>query len=259
MDGSITSFDGKLIPASSSEMKSKFSEAKYVAENGVAMMFRYFVPPVGEHQKVPLIIYLHGAGQNGDDNICQLDRGVGCLYSFMKGREDYQAILVAPQCPVGVYWRNEDVLEALKQMIEYFAKHSYVDETRIYITGFSMGGDAAWQLALKYPFLMTTIIPVCGGPMVNMKQEIPHVPTAMVDLNIWAFNNFDDPIVRPNFSKCVISQLWIFNDADNINFTENISGGHNGEAVFRNRDVWIWMFSTHRAEPKTFPTNHSNN
>lgn len=45
MDGSITSFDGKLIPASSSEMKSKFSEAKYVAENGVAMMFRYFVPP----------------------------------------------------------------------------------------------------------------------------------------------------------------------------------------------------------------------
>lgn len=244
--GCITSFDGTIIPASSETLCNEMFESEYEAGNGVKMKLRTYVPNDAQANSLPLVVYLHGAGQNGDDNKKQLDDAVGCIYSFMKDRDDYKAVVVVPQCPIGVYWRNEKMLEALKDLIVFSATHPLVDKNRIYITGFSMGGDAAWKLALKWPELMTTIVPVCGGPMISMEPDLPKVPSNMANLNIWAFNNFDDGVVRPSYSKRIFGVLWNKNDSDRLNFTENISGGHSGENIYKNRDIWIWMMSTRK-------------
>lgn len=246
--GCITSFDGTIVPTSSEVLCHKMFESEYEASNGVKMMVRTYVPDDALPNSLPLVVYLHGAGQNGNDNKKQLDGAVGCIYSFMEGRDDYKAVVVVPQCPVGVYWRNDEMLEALKDLIEFYSEHPMVDSSRIYITGFSMGGDASWKLALNWPTLMTTIIPVCGGPMTSMEPDIPIVPSEMADLNIWAFNNFDDGVVRPSYAKRIFGVLWSENDSDRLNFTENITGGHNGDKVYKNRDVLIWMMSTRKAE-----------
>ena len=241
------SFTGSVSPASSNVLKKKFSESMYTAPNGVKMMVRAFTPDISSPRKLPMIVYLHGAGQNGTDNESQLDDAVGCLYSFTHDRDDYKAVIVAPQCPIGVYWRNNEMLEALKCFIQKQAENPYIDESRIIVTGFSMGGDATWKIGLNYPTLATTLVPVCGGPLASMEPDIPNVPSAMVDLNIWAFNNFDDGVVRPNFSKRVFAQLWaIDSESDYLNFTENISGGHDAKCVYTNRDILIWMLSTRR-------------
>ena len=243
--GCITSFDGTIIPSSTSTLKTEFSPSTYKASNGVTLMVRTYYPEL-EARKFPLIVYLHGAGQNGSDNEQQLDDSVGCLYAFSHDRDDYKAVILVPQCPAGVYWRDEGPLEALIELIETTAQHELIDEDRIYITGFSMGGDASWKIALAKPNMPTTIIPVCGGPLVSMEPDIPDVPDEMTSLNIWAFNNFDDGVVRPTYSKRIMSKIWESDPKETHNFTEFVSGGHNPKQVYRNRDVLIWMMSTKR-------------
>lgn len=252
------SIDGKICPTPAYELQEKFTGNEYVAENGVKMVFQAYTPDVMPNEKIPLIVYLHGAGQCGNDNKQQLDDGVGCLYSFSYGRDDYKAMIVAPQCPNGVYWRNDKMLEALKGFISMLSEVQFIDSSRIYITGFSMGGDASWKLALKWPTLMSTIIPVCGGPMASMEPDNPEVPDEMANVNIWAFNNFDDGIVRPRYAKRIFSYLWRINDGDTLNFTENVSGGHSAEEVYKNRDVLIWMMSTRKKCEDCTPSKSSS-
>ena len=245
-----TTFNGTVFATSSDVLKERFVASQYEAPNGITMMVRTHYPEISGMRKFPLVVYLHGAGQNGTDNERQLDDGVGCLYSFAaaENREDYKAVILVPQCPAGVYWRDEEMLKALKSLIESYADNPLIDEDRVFITGFSMGGDASWKLGLSYPNLMSTIVPVCGGPLASMEPDIPDVPDEMASLNVWAFNNFDDGTVRPAYSKRIFAKLWERNDGDNLNFTEFVSGGHNGKQVYSNRNVLIWMFSTKRAK-----------
>ena len=235
-----------ISPSSRGKMKSDFVGWKFKADNGVELMVREYIPS-WVPWKIPLVVYLHGAGQNGFDNESQLDDSVGSIHSFMQGRDDYKAVILAPQCPIGVYWRDEAVLEALKELISKVSEDTAcVDPDRICVTGFSMGGDATWQLALRWPELMTTIVPVCGGPLVSMESDVPNIPANMSDLNIWAFNNFDDGVVRPNYAKGIFGSLWSMDNGDHLNFTEYVEGGHSPKAVYSNRNILIWMMSVKR-------------
>ena len=238
--------DGRIYPSSKSTLEDEFRGFRYTAPNGVELMAREYIPELGQ-RKVPLIVYLHGAGQNGNDNESQLDDSVGCIHAFMQGRDDYKAVILAPQCPVGVYWRDPDVLDALKSLIEKIVDGSpFIDDNRICVTGFSMGGDASWKLGLAYPDLMTTLVPVCGGPLASMEPDIPDVPSEMADLNIWAFNNYNDGTVRPNYAKRVFAQLWGMSDGDHLNFTEYLEGGHSPKQVYSDRNVLIWIINASR-------------
>ena len=242
-----TTFNGTVYPTSSAVLKTEFGQYAYEAQNGVTMQVRTFVPSIDAMKKIPLVVYLHGAGQNGSDNERQLDDAVGCLHSFSAERDDYKAAILVPQCPEGVYWRDPQMLEALVNLIEDFKEASpFVDEDRIYVTGFSMGGDATWKLALEDPTLMSTAMPVCGGPLASMEPDIPDIPDEMADINIWAFNNFDDGVVRPNYAKRIFAVLWNLSDGDHLNFTENVDGGHNAKSVYTNHNVLIWLFNTRR-------------
>ena len=137
------------------------------------------------------------------------------------------------------------MLYAIKSLVERIIEISpFIDENRICITGFSMGGDATWKLGLEYPELMTTLLPVCGGPLASMEPDIPDVPMEMADLNIWAFNNFNDGTVRPNYSKRIFAQLWTMSDGDHLNFTEHLEGGHSPKNVYSDRNILIWMLNS---------------
>jgi len=111
-----------------------------------------------------------------------------------------------------------------------------------------MGGDASWKLALKIPSKISTIMPICGGPLESMEPDRPDVPEDIAKVNIWAFNNFDDAIVRPNYSKYMFSKIWSYDINDNLNFTENIDGGHDATDVYRNRKYMIWLLSTKKTK-----------
>ena len=244
--GCITTFNGSVIPSSSETLKSEFSQFTYSGIGaGAQMRCRMYIPDIPAYAKVPLIVYLHGAGQNGNNNENQLDNAVGCLYSFTRERDEYKSVILVPQCPIGVYWRDDEMMENLADLITSTVERvPVIDPNRVYITGFSMGGDATWKLGLAHPEMMTTLVPVCGGPLENMEPDIPDVPDQMADLNIWAFNNFDDKAVRPSYSKRIFARLWEISDSDKLNFTMNMTGGHDGSSVYSNKNLLIWLLNT---------------
>ena len=85
-----------------------------------------YVPKCAElgAKKVPVVMWMHGAGQNGADNTSQLDDGAGCIMSLVcEDSGDYDAVVVAPQCPAGVFWRDDDVLQSLHELVLYVIDH----------------------------------------------------------------------------------------------------------------------------------------
>ena len=233
-----------IDPISQSKMELKMTEKSFISSNGISFVYRIYVPNVA--RQIPIIFYLHGAGQRGIDNKKQLDDALGSLMSITQEKDEYTSIIVAPQCPNDVFWRDDEILEALSEFIVTTCNDKVIDKSRIYITGYSMGGDATWKLAIKYPDIFSTAVPICGGPLSYMEPDRPDVPKETSELNIWAFNNFDDSVVRPDYSKYIFSKIWNYRINDNLNFTESIDGGHNAINIYRNRKYMIWMLSTRK-------------
>ena len=147
--------------------------------------------------KLPLIIQLHGAGERGfgKDDLKNVD-----IHGFSKvvADKDYECMLVMPQCPTNTFWvaRIESILKFIDQLIEEFD----IDESRIYLTGLSMGGFGTWYTAMARPKQFAAIAPVCGGGMAWNSSVIKKIP-------IWVFHGVEDPAVKVTQSDEMVAKL----------------------------------------------------
>lgn len=146
-----------------------------------------------EEKRWPLLLFLHGAGERGDD--LKLVEIHGPPKLIAQGR-DYPFIIVSPQCPVGVWW-SLDVLNAL--LDEIVASYA-VDEDRVYVTGLSMGGFGTWSLASERPERFAAIAPVCGGGNPLQTDRLKDVPA-------WVFHGAKDSVVPPKRSQEMVEAL----------------------------------------------------
>lgn len=106
---------------------------------------------------LPLIMFLHGAGERGSN--LKGVRTQGLPHKLDAG-DNIPFIVLAPQCPLDDWWAN--YTHTLITMLDYVIEHYNVDETRVYLTGLSMGGFGTWHLATEYPNRFTAIAPICG-------------------------------------------------------------------------------------------------
>ncbi len=152
--------------------------------------------PEKEQGKLPLIIQLHGAGERGSGKE-DLNRVEIHGFPNLVKEQDYECILVLPQCPKDTFWaaRVESILKFIEQMKESFP----VDESRIYLTGLSMGGYGTWYAAMAKPDLFAAIAPVCGGGMA-WNAEVLNMP-------IWVFHGAKDPTVSVTQSDEMVNAL----------------------------------------------------
>jgi predicted peptidase len=104
----------------------------------------------------PLVLFLHGAGERGDD--LELVKKHGPPKLISEGKE-FPFIVVSPQCPKDRWWEPIELIALLDDLQSKLK----VDEDRIYLTGLSMGGFGTWRLAAFAPDRLATIAPICGG------------------------------------------------------------------------------------------------
>ena len=135
---------------------------KHIWKSDVHYNFRYvtyFPKEYNGKGKYPLVFFLHGAGERGED----LD--VACRHGYMKHvREsgaEYPFIFVAPQCPDGKYWGC--YTESLLAFLDYICESLPIDRDSVYLTGLSMGGTGTWMLAMAAPERFAAIAPICGS------------------------------------------------------------------------------------------------
>jgi predicted peptidase len=148
-----------------------------------------------QKRNVPLLMFLHGAGERGDDlNLVKI-HGVPKL---IEQGQDFPFIVVSPQCPEDSWWTRE--LEPLKLLLDDINKAYQVDKKCIYLTGLSMGGFGTFHLAGLYPKYFAAIAPVCGGGHSSFAANLKSIPT-------WAFHGDADTVVPIQESQRMIQAI----------------------------------------------------
>lgn len=149
-----------------------FAEGEFSAKNGVRIRYRWLAPAnADDDDRYPLVLVLHSSGQIGDDNRTQLN-GLARAWAAPELRTRYQAFVLAPQFPTRSaeyddpakpqLARGTAALSAALEMVDAFVAEHPVDRRRIYVTGFSMGGSAAWLAPLLRPDLFAAAMPISG-------------------------------------------------------------------------------------------------
>lgn len=204
----------------------------------IAHRWRYWLYTPSDYERNgqkrwPLILFLHGSGERGDD--LQLVQKEG-LPKWLLGRPDFPFVVVAPQCPADQWWvsYNDALIALLNKVIATEA----IDETRVYLTGLSLGGFGAWHLATDYPDRFAALIPICGfGHRLwgypERLQRIVHMP-------VWTFHGGADPIVRPAETRALVKALRAY--GGDVRYTVYKGVGHNAwEQTYANEDIYQWL------------------
>lgn len=136
---------------------------------------KYLPKDFDENKEYPLVFFLHGAGERGDNPDLISLHGY-MQYHREQGRE-YPFIFIAPQCPADKYWGC--YTESLLAFLDWLCETLPVDRKRIYLTGLSMGGTGTWMLAMADPKRFAAIAPICGSGICWYAGSLKDVPIYM--------------------------------------------------------------------------------
>ena len=183
-------------------------------------------------QIYPLVLFLHGIGERGDDlekiKIHGIPRRIdqGIQFPF---------ICIAPQCPEEGYWDRPEYVSSLISLIKEVEDNHRVDSKKIYGTGLSMGGLGTLAIALEEPELFSAIIPVCGGAEMDNIQRLNQLP-------IWLFHGDRDDVHPVNNSIIIFQALNATNDHAFL----TVYGGVDHDSwtqTYENQDIYSWMLN----------------
>ena len=198
------------------------------------MSYLLYLPPeyASNEEEWPLLLFLHGAGERGDD--LELVKVHGPPKMIAKGR-DFPFVVISPQCPEGEIWS----IETLRALINEIVGTHRIDTSRIYVTGLSMGGYGSWGLAYTYPDLFAAAVPICGGGE-------PEKAPLMKDIPTWVFHGAKDEAVPLERSQEMVEALE--EAGGNVRFTVYPEGGHVGAWVNAYGDpaLWDWLVKQRR-------------
>lgn len=195
----------------------------------------YLPEDFDENKKYPVIIYLHGAGERGPGvvNVLKIHGPIKEANAGMK----MPFIVLSPQCDYYKTWFEYG--ERLCALAELCTQTPYMDKSRIYLTGNSMGGFGTWELAMLRPQIFAAIVPICGGGM-------PWNAPTLKDMPVWAFHCENDPGVNVQETKKMIAALGKCTQVD-VRVTYFPSDSHDAwTAAYQNPDVYEWLLSHKR-------------
>ena len=238
---------------------SLFEKKTFQAKDGGTLPYRILFPADYDPQKrYPLVLFLHGAGERGNDNEKQLVHGVK---TFLKAenREKFPCIVIAPQCPAESYWASPkfertkypidfdfnyqyeltDGLDRAIQLTRSIIRKEGVDKKRVYITGLSMGGMGTFEAVYRYRRLFAAAIPVCGGADVEaFKRKHAKIP-------FWLFHGDVDGVVEVKHSRNMHKKLQAL--GAEVLYTEYPNVNHNSwEKAYEETDLLPWLFAKSR-------------
>ncbi len=232
---------------------SRFSKQQYISSSGDTLNYRLLFPDADTLRKYPLVIFLHGAGERGNDNDAQLKWGVG-NFATDQNMMLHPAIVIAPQCPEKISWGNfsrtrvtsemrllpdpSKPMQLVIELIHQIEKRMPVDTNRIYITGLSMGGYGTYDAIERYPGLFAAAVPVCGGGDISKVSTIAHLP-------IWIYLGSEDPAVNPSFSLDMLEALT--KAGAHPGFTQYPEVGHfSWLGAYSDPLMLEWLFRQHK-------------
>jgi predicted peptidase len=211
-------------PKPGKQVEVKGSEGEY--------SYLLFLPQTYDKQdKWPLIVFLHGAGERGDD--LNLAKKHGPPKNVEK-QADFEFIVVSPQVPANQRWEADKVMK----IVDSLSKSLKIDASRIYLTGLSMGGYGTWSTAAKYPDRFAAIVPICGGGDPESAEKIKDIPC-------WVFHGAKDTAVPLKASEDMVDALK--KAGGEPKFTVYPEAGHDSwTESYNNPELYKWLLAQQR-------------
>ncbi len=224
---------------------------------GATHRYQVFVPASAANagKPPPVILFLHGSGERGNDNQAQVPVGIGAY--VRQHMDDFPAIVVFPQAPADSEWNQ--VADVVFAQLDAATREFGGDTDRTYLTGLSMGGFGTWDYALREPGRFAALVPVCGGlvierrPSMNVaavaRADDPYAAAAARLKNVpsWIFHGAKDDLVPPEYSRRMHAALRDAGAKD-AHYTEFPDANHNSwdPAYQHTPELWQWLFAQHR-------------
>jgi predicted peptidase len=226
-----------------------------VSISGDSYRYQVFVPTTWDkHKKWPVILFLHGAGERGDDGLLQTD--VGLAHAIRMHPANFPFVVVMPQCRKEKLWTDADMQAQALAALEQSVKEFNGERDRTYLTGLSMGGYGTWDLAAKYPTRFAAYVPICAGIHgwerfhVGLVDD-PKVADAYAETArridrtpVWIFHGDADPAVPVEESRKMDAALKAANA--NVKYTEYPGVGHNSwDKAYAEPELVPWLLERH--------------
>lgn len=229
---------------------SDFQKLEFTGENGEKLLYNLLAPQSIEEGKLyPLVLFLHGAGERGDDNAAQLRHGAKD-FAKPEMRAAYPCFVLAPQCPKEKKWAevnwgaaeshdlpaepSEPMALLLELLPQVMAEHP-VDPARVYVIGLSMGGFGTWDILARRPELFAAAVPICGGADVKTAPAIAHIP-------VWVWHGAEDNTVKTVRSRIMVEALRAAGGEPKYDELPGVA--HNSWApAFANPELYKWLFA----------------
>lgn len=221
-----------------------------------SLKYRVLYPENFQRDSIyPLVLFLHGAGERGNDNEKQLTHG-SSLFLNGTSRKNFPAVVIFPQCTPEDYWANVSVgrttfplgldfhyekgptkaMELVMQLLEHTLREAYINKSQVYVVGLSMGGMGTYELLFRKSELFAAAIPICGG------GEPKSVSKYATNVPIWAFHGAQDNVVDPQRSIEMISSILSVGGVPKFTLFEDAN--HNSwDQAFNDPNFLPWLFS----------------
>jgi predicted peptidase len=239
---------GQLGVPAKPELLTVQSEAR-IADTPLS--YRVSLPPSSSQPEEgwPLLLFLHGAGERGSE-IGKVGMH-GPLKHVDTIAELQGCIIVAPQCPAGAWWEAA----ALKAIVDQVRANYAVDDTRLYVTGLSMGGYGTWDLLSRYPDFFAGAVPICGGGDLTRLWDVESTGFALAnllkakDVPIHAFHGSADLLIPLAESQVLIDALHEAGSGATLTVYPGV--GHNSwSQTYDDPGLYEWLFSQRRPAVK---------
>ena len=211
---------------------------KTFKENNGNFELGYFIyePDNRKNEPLPLIIFLHGAGERGDGK-SKLERvKVHGIPKYIANGMEFPAVVLCPQCPENLVWNN--IVIQLKKLIDKVIADYNIDPHRVSITGISMGGYGTWEMGITFPDYFSAIAPICGGSFYWRGGNLVKMP-------VWAFHGDKDDMVPVENSISMVDSVNGAGGNAKLTVFHNVGHGSWDDA-YLHTDLINWLISQKR-------------
>lgn len=213
-------------------------EQKLELSDDRSVDFLLYLPEDYEPTKnYPFMLFLHGRGESNGPLSRVKVWGPPRLVDMGK---KMPFIIASPQCPKESFWSQAGEQAKIVELLKHLEEKYAIDETRMYLTGLSMGGYGSWTLAASHPQKFAAVVPICGKGNAADAEKLKDTP-------IWAWHGLADRVVKPEGTSKVVEAIRKAGGTK-IKFTGLEDVGHNSwSAAYWTPQIYSWMRS-HKLE-----------
>jgi predicted peptidase len=222
-------------------------EYRYTGGHYKQELFRYrlFVPRnIKPKERCPILVWLHGLGENGSDNVKSLAH-LDLVLTDLAHVEKYRFFILVAQCPsANPYWFNraepvDDMINVAVEILRKTLREQPIDESRIYLSGLSAGGNGCWEMAMRHPELFAAVVPMASGG-----GDLSRVAN-LIDIPIWAFHNTKDDGVPADGDRETATAIEAA--GGNVHLTLIRAEGHDcWTKTFQYYNIMTWILEQKR-------------